>query len=194
MLQPFREHFRSLSQKFVIKAKCFSWQNLLKYNFFYSLQNKAISKARLPYTIDLGSITGTHLSTNHREHTRVTHCPHHQELEKSYSQQFFTRIVWSKTSCTDLHYIFRLHWRTTQELTLQEVWGLHPCHLITALYQQPFAHAEHRSRGKCSYWSAVWALRVTEQTHSTVHVWKSVYQGRKSHLKKILSRFFWHLD
>lgn len=190
MLQPSRQHFRCLSQKFAIKAKCFSWQNLLKYHSFYSLQNKAISKARLPFTIDLGSTTGTCLSMYHRKPTRVTHCPHLQELERLYPEQFFTRIRASKISCRDFHCIFRTHWRATQELTLQEVWGLCHCHLITLLYQQPFAQAEHSSRGKCIHWSAVWALRATEQTHNTAHIWKFVHQGRKSHLKKYCLVFF----
>lgn len=109
----------------------------VKISFLLQPPKEAISKARLPCSIDLGSITGTHLTTYHRKHTRVTHCPHHQELEKLHSQQLFTRIVSSKISCWDFHCIFRIHCRTTWELTLQEVWGLYHCHFITLPVQQP---------------------------------------------------------
>lgn len=158
MLQPSREHFRSLSQKFVIKAKCFSWQNLLKYHSFYSLQNKAISKARLPYTIDLGSTTGTRLGMYHRKHTHVTHCPHLPELEKLYPEHFFTRIISNKICCRDFHRIFRIHWRATQELTLQEVWGLHPvtsshsCINNPLLTQSTAAEGNALTEMQCGLW------------------------------------------
>lgn len=117
----FQKAIQKFKSEVCNKSNMFFMTESVKISFLLQPPKEAISKARLPCSIDLGSITGTHLTTYHRKHTRVTHCPHHQELEKLHSQQLFTRIVSSKISCRDFHCIFRIHCRTTWELTLQEV-------------------------------------------------------------------------
>lgn len=187
MPQPSREHFRSLNQKFVIKAKCFSWQNLLKYHPFYSLQHKA----RLPYTIDLGSTTGTGLSMYHRKHTLVTHRPHLQELEKLYSEQFFTKILLSKITCRDFHCIFRMHWIESPrswhcrrcEVSVP-VTSSHSCTNNPSPMQSTAAEGNALAQVQCGLWGQ-------QNKHTALFTSENLYIKEENHVfKKHCLAFF----